>query len=487
MKRFASICLLLILTIQHGFTDDFTDELQWLAKLTACIGQYNKAQTGDYTVKDPQDYYRPSDIREWLAKQSGSRTVTQTFYGICFDYAQAAYNTISQSPSQYEQLGMRRGGWYIAVVGNNPRQITLYDPVARDKATVIMNGVPLKENSRQNIRAHGDAKNHAWLWVYGNDGTIYWLDPTWTDTSGYVWWGIVRNGEETQIRPSAEYCMVTLPNANSFDYSTSGYANFQRGDYDRAIADFTQVIRLDPNDAWAYNSRGTAYHQKGDSDRALADFTQAIRLNPNDAKAYYDRGVVYHLGKKDSDRAIADYTQAIRLDPNYAWAYTNRGAAYYGKGDLDKAIADYTQGIRLNDADAYFNRGLAYRNKGDYDRAIADFTQRIRLDPNYAGAYNSRGYAYAYKGDYDRALADINQAIRLSPNDANYYDSRGEIYYMKKDYDRSITDYEYALRLDPNFTNAKEMLAKVRRDASSTYNLDRLERARQRQEQLKKR
>jgi tetratricopeptide (TPR) repeat protein len=499
MKQFASICLLLILTIQHGFTDDFTDELQWLAKLTACIGQYNMAQTGDYTVKDPQDYYRPSDIREWLARQSGSRTTTATFYGICFDYAQAAYNTISQNRTQYERLGMRRGGWYIVGVGNNPRQITLYDPVARDKATVIMNGVPLKENSRQNVRSHGDATNHAWLWVYGNDGTIYWIDPTWTDNSGYVWWGVVRNGEETQARPSTEYCMVTIPSVTTFDYFNSGYANYQKGDSDRAIADYTQAIRidpnlaiaycnrglayykkgmydqaivdynqalwLDPNDALAYDNRGAAYHGKGDYDRAIADYNQAIQLDPNLVLAYNNRGFAYY-NKGDYDRAIRDYEVALRIDPNYVYAYNNRGLAYYAKQNYDRAITDHTQAIRLdpNGANAYYLRGLAYENKGDYDRAIADYTQAIRLDPNGTNAYFGRGLAYDKKGDYDRAIADYTQTIRLDPNDAIAYNNRGNAYYEKGDYNRAIADFEVALRIDPNLPYVRESIEYARRD-----------------------
>ncbi|MFP3091064.1 tetratricopeptide repeat protein [Treponema sp. TIM-1] len=162
-----------------------------------------------------------------------------------------------------------------------------------------------------------------------------------------------------------------------------------RGDYELAIADFTEAIRLDPNYAAAYNNRGIMYTNKGDYDRAIADFTEAIRLDPNDALVYYNRGFVY-TNKGDYDRAITDYTQAIRLDPNFALAYNNRGIMYTNKGDYDRAIADFTEVIRLdpNDAFVYYNRGFAYKNKGDYDRAITDYTQAIRLDPNDADAYN---------------------------------------------------------------------------------------------------
>ena len=54
----------------------------------------------------------------------------------------------------------------------------------------------------------------------------------------------------------------------------------KKGDHDKAIADFTEAIRLNPKDAEAYYSRGGAYGEKGDYDKAIADFTEAIRLNP---------------------------------------------------------------------------------------------------------------------------------------------------------------------------------------------------------------
>jgi Flp pilus assembly protein TadD len=51
-----------------------------------------------------------------------------------------------------------------------------------------------------------------------------------------------------------------------------------------AVQATAQVTPL-PNAA-AYNNRGFAYLKKGDNDRAIADFTQAIQLDPKDALAY---------------------------------------------------------------------------------------------------------------------------------------------------------------------------------------------------------
>ncbi|MDR2658786.1 MAG: tetratricopeptide repeat protein [Spirochaetaceae bacterium] len=193
----------------------------------------------------------------------------------------------------------------------------------------------------------------------------------------------------------------------------------EKSEYDKVIADFTQAIKLVPDDATAYAERGDAYMNKGDYDRAIADYTHAIKLDPNDVNAYNGRGLAYR-SKGDYNRAIADYNRAIKLNPNDAVAYSNRGGAYYSKDDNDSAIADYTHAIKLdpNGAVTYNNRGLAYRSKGDYNRAIADYTHAIKLDPNVALAYSNRGLAYYGKGDYDRAIADYNQAIKLDPNNA---------------------------------------------------------------------
>jgi tetratricopeptide (TPR) repeat protein len=99
-----------------------------------------------------------------------------------------------------------------------------------------------------------------------------------------------------------------------------GEAHYAKGDYDGAIADFSEAIRLDPKFAIAFSGRGLAYSAKGDHDRAIADFNEAIRLDPKSRIAFYNRGLAYDA-KGDYDRAIADYTEAIRLDPKFAAAF----------------------------------------------------------------------------------------------------------------------------------------------------------------------
>jgi len=199
--------------------DDLADILQDLAVQTACLGMYSTAQTGVYVnsrYDDPPDWYTPYMMANRFAAMSGKMTRTNTFYGVCFDYAQFAWDDIKRFRKTYNEAGMKGSEWYIATAdGGNPNTIILYDPVSKDNATITSNGIYLREISRHNVYAHDGVSDHAWLWVQHKNGTWYWIDPTWTDNTGYVWWGIVENGKEVRRNPDSNYNVASnYPKSN---------------------------------------------------------------------------------------------------------------------------------------------------------------------------------------------------------------------------------------------------------------------------------
>ena len=96
-----------------------------------------------------------------------------------------------------------------------------------------------------------------------------------------------------------------------------GIAWRAKGDYDRAIADYDQALRLDPKHEDAYVNRGAAWSDKGDLDRAIADYTEAIRLDRANAYSLYGRGVA-KLKKGDTAGGNADIAAAKAIKPDIA-------------------------------------------------------------------------------------------------------------------------------------------------------------------------
>jgi tetratricopeptide (TPR) repeat protein len=248
---------------------------------------------------------------------------------------------------------------------------------------------------------------------------------------------------------------VRLNSNDANAFYNRGYAYYRKGEYDHAIENYDQSLRLNPNFSIALANRGNAYDDKGDPARAIRDYDDAIRLDAKNMKNFIDRGIAYgHEG--NYDRAIQDFDQALRLNPTSAFALANRSFAYYRKKDYDRAIKDDDQAIKFdpNDQYAFDNRGNAYSEKNDFDHAIQDYDQALRLDPKGIGFWMDRGLAYERKGDADHAIADFSQAVGLNSKDPSIYVSRAIAYAQKGDSDHAIQDYDQSLQLNPDYTDA---------------------------------
>jgi tetratricopeptide (TPR) repeat protein len=234
------------------------------------------------------------------------------------------------------------------------------------------------------------------------------------------------------------------------NYNARGVAWRESKRYDRAIEDLSEAIRLNPKDPYPHTNRGEAWYHKGDYDKAIADEDEALRLDPKFTHAWLRRGDAW-LAKKELTKAIADYTEAIRLDPKYVRALNSRGSVWQLKKEYDKAIADYTEAVRHDPkyAGAFSNRGYVWRLKKEYDKAIADYTEAIRLDPNYILPRNNRGYVWQLKKEYDKAIADYTEAVRLDPKYIVALNNRGDVWQLKKEYDKAIADFDEVLLLAP--------------------------------------
>jgi tetratricopeptide (TPR) repeat protein len=225
-----------------------------------------------------------------------------------------------------------------------------------------------------------------------------------------------------------------------------------QSNFDRAIVEFNEALRVDPTYKWSLNSRGNAWKGKGELDLAIADYNEAIRIDPNFAFTYNGRAAAWHE-KGELDRAIADYNEVIRLDPSLAAPYNNRALAWRDKRELDRALADANEALRRDPKHVaiYANRGEIWRLKGDLERALNDQDQAIRLDSKSSLPFLARGDTYRFKGELDRALADYDQALRVSPDYIPAFVGRGLVFEKRGNLARARAEYEKALNSRSQF------------------------------------
>jgi tetratricopeptide (TPR) repeat protein len=141
--------------------------------------------------------------------------------------------------------------------------------------------------------------------------------------------------------------------------------------------------------ALAFNNRGVARRLQGEYDLALQDYNEAIRLNPTSAAQFNNRGVIYRI-KGNYDQAIADYSQAIALRNEYPVAFYNRALAYADKGAFDSALADFAVVLRFDarNALALYARGLMLLKNGDAEVGRRDIDAAKNINPGIADQYD---------------------------------------------------------------------------------------------------
>lgn len=148
-------------------------------------------------------------------------------------------------------------------------------------------------------------------------------------------------------------------------YMGEGAGFFAAGELSRAINSFT-CITYEIEDAHvpAYLGRAVVLTQRGDFDRAIEDYSTAIRLDPQSLVAYNNRGIVYASAGL-YEEALRDFNQALSIDADSLIALNNRAIVYTLQGRYTDAISDLE----------------SYISNSGIDDVLAELTDPQR-DPN---------------------------------------------------------------------------------------------------------
>ena len=177
--------------------------------------------------------------------------------------------------------------------------------------------------------------------------TIIKLDPA--NANAYNLRGLAYRDQKMYDNAIKEYSeAIKIKPKEPLYYRNRGTAYRILGDTALAIADYNMAVAVSGK-ANDYVMRGGFFRLIRQYDEALKDFNEAIRLEPNAATRYVSRGYFYHKTKAYA-LALADYKTAMEKDPKLSTPYYYRGYMHQEMGNYELAVKDDETFITLNPA-----------------------------------------------------------------------------------------------------------------------------------------
>lgn len=237
---------------------------------------------------------------------------------------------------------------------------------------------------------------------------------------------------------------------------------FQKGDFEKSLNLQDEILKANPNDAWAHCNKGVCYSELGRHEEAIPEYDQAINIVPTFIKAYINRGISL-FETECPENAINDFTKAAELsDGSDASCFNWRGRCFSELGNHEQAIIDYSEAIRLNpdSIKGYFNRANAYNELGDSDAALRDINDVLKISPNFAEAYFHRSRIYDSLGETKLAYADVDRAISIDPAITKYHYVKGIICFSLERYQDAVSSFSKALQFTDDSFQLSDLLQK---------------------------
>ena len=244
--------------------------------------------------------------------------------------------------------------------------------------------------------------------------------------------GLVERAVEFERRALA------LDPENARAHAWLGTAYLNMGQFDEAIASIRQAVRLEPDNASARSALARAYWLgKGDVNAAIAEFREVVALNPEGGYAFLQLSLLLALRGEYAEAERVART-AIDLQERFIsgaeglqiiGAHSRLGYALYLQGRYDEAIAEYDRELAFIGAGDHALRerstievmqklGAAWLRKGRPEEAARYFTSaaqafEARLT-NGADDPATRYYMAdleALRGNHDHAIEHLGRSL----------------------------------------------------------------------------
>jgi tetratricopeptide (TPR) repeat protein len=183
------------------------------------------------------------------------------------------------------------------------------------------------------------------------------------------------------------------------------------GQLDAAESAFLEVLRQGGKVAFVYNNLGIVYQQRGDHPRALEQFRQAIRLEPDYAAPHTLMGASL-LATGKTREAVLELERAVKLQPREPLSHLQFARAYERAGNPAGVVDQFLALRELAPQDPEY----AYQLGSAYAKLSAWCYRQIqKLDPGSARVYQTLAENYHIQGKADLAIRTLEHAAKVDP------------------------------------------------------------------------
>jgi tetratricopeptide (TPR) repeat protein len=206
-------------------------------------------------------------------------------------------------------------------------------------------------------------------------------------------------------------------NINSiFSWQQLGWAYLDWGKYQEAISAYSTGINIAPKSQLNfsnYKELGMVYDYLGEYDTAIENYHQAIKVDAKNSKIYNDLSCLYLIREQWED-AINAFNTAIERDPLSFGAYHNLGLLYLLQNSLIEAEQAFLTAIKINSysGNAVLSLGILKVLQGNLEEAKTNWQAGLKLYPEYA--QDARLYRTLYAialGEIESELTTLQQIL----------------------------------------------------------------------------
>ena len=249
--------------------------------------------------------------------------------------------------------------------------------------------------------------------------------------------------------------IVADPNNYKY-YGFKGLVLFELGEFQKAYDSFSMGIIVNPKAADIYLNRGNLFLGTGQYEDAIADFTQSSIVADNDSAKYsaiMNRASA-KLSIREFEGAYEDLMKCYAFDSTDVGTLTNLGAVCDEIGRGDETLKYLLKAVEVDPEfyAAYGNIAFKYQEMGEYQKAIEYCDIVLKFSPDDPYGLSNRSYNKLMLGDVKGAMKDIEKSIKLYPVNSFAYKNRALIHLKNGDTEKACADLLTAI--EKGFTEA---------------------------------